>query len=122
VGFLGGFPFLPADQGGTSRIERWVDGELAETITGVNLVTDFIVADDGTIYAVQFADGFGDAGYNADSGSVVAVTADGVEVIAEGLPYPYGIAMDADGNLLVGISTTYVAPGAGQVVRIPMGM
>jgi hypothetical protein len=122
VAFLGGFPFLPADQGGTSRIERWVDGEVAETITGVNLVTDFVVAEDGTIYAVQFADSFGDAGYTPDSGSVVAVTADGIEVIAEGLPYPYGIAMDAIGDLLVGINTTYVAPDAGQVVRVPMGM
>jgi hypothetical protein len=122
VGFLGGFPFLPADQGGTSRIERWEDGEVAETFTSVNLVTDFVVAEDGTIYVVQIADGFGDMGYNPDSGSVVAVTADGIEVIAEGLPYPYGIAMDANGDLLVGINTSYVAPDSGQVVRISMGM
>jgi len=122
VGFLGGFPFLPADQGGTARIERWVDGELAETFTGVNLVTDFVVAEDGAIYAVQIADGFGEQGYNPDSGSVVMVTADDVTPIAEGLPYPYGIAMDANGDLLVGISTTYVAPDSGQVVRIPTGM
>jgi hypothetical protein len=122
VGFLGGFPFLPSDQGGTARIERWENGEVAEIFTGVNLVTDFIVAEDGTIYAVQFADSFGDAGYTPDSGSVVAVTADGLEVIAEGLPYPYGITMDANGDLLVGINTTYVAPEAGQVVRIPIGM
>ncbi|MDX2140423.1 MAG: ScyD/ScyE family protein [Chloroflexota bacterium] len=122
VGFLGGFPFLPADQGGTARIERWVDGEVAETFTGVNLVTDFVVADDGTIYAVQLADGFGDQGYNPDSGSVVMVTGDGVTAIAEELPYPYGIAMDANGDLLVGINTSYVAPDSAQVVRIPTGM
>jgi hypothetical protein len=30
--------------------------------------------------------------------------------------------MDANGDLLVGINTTYVAPEAGQVVRIPIGM
>lgn len=122
VGFLGGFPFLPSDQGGTSRIERWEDGNVAETFTGVNLVTDFIVAEDGTIYAVQFADSFGDTGYTPDSGSVVAVTADGIELIADGLPYPYGIAIDINGDLLVGINTTYVAPDAGQIVRIPLGM
>jgi hypothetical protein len=122
VGFLGGFPFLPADEGGTARIERWQEGELAETFTGVNLVTDFVVAEDGTIYAVQIADSFGDQGYTPDSGSVVMVTADGVEAIAEGLPYPYGIAMDANGDLLVGINSTYVAPDSGMVVRIPTGM
>ena len=69
VGFLSGFPF----EVGSARIERWSGGELAQTYGDLTMVTDVLVADDGTIYAVEFAAGMGDAGFVADSGRVITV-------------------------------------------------
>lgn len=114
VGFLGGFPFTG------SRIEVWgADGTLKTTYdTDLNLVTDVLVTADGTLYAVQMASGFGDAGFNPESGSVVSVSDDGVEVVAEGLPAPYGLAQDADGNLWASIYGAGGEPGIGEVVMV----
>jgi outer membrane protein assembly factor BamB len=117
VGFLSGFPFAP----GTARIEAYsADGELVETYEGLTLVTDVLVGTDGTLYAVELASGFGDTGYIADSGRVISVSADGVEVVAEGLNYPYGLAQDADGNLYVTINSAFVEPDSGAVIMLPM--
>jgi sugar lactone lactonase YvrE len=117
VGFLSGFPFAPE----TARIERWsADGELKETYGGLTLVTDVMVAEDGTIYAVQMASGFGDAGFLADSGSVVIVTADGIEAVAEEINVPYGMAMGEDGTIYVTVDSAFAGPGAGAVLAIGM--
>ena len=56
---------------------------------------------DSTLYAVQLADGFGDKGFNADTGSVVKMTDSGSETVAEKLSFPYGIAESKDGQLFV---------------------
>ncbi|MBZ0286344.1 MAG: ScyD/ScyE family protein, partial [Anaerolineae bacterium] len=96
VSFLSGFPF-PRNG---ARIERYsADGTLKETYADLTLVTDVLVTDDGTVYAVEMADGFGDAGYNANSGSVVKIVDGEVGTVVEGLNYPYGIAQDASGAL-----------------------
>jgi hypothetical protein len=109
-----GFPF----EAGTARIEVWSpEGELVQTFEGLTMVTDLLVAQDGTLYAVQLADGFGDQGFNADSGSVVIVSEDGIEPVAEGLSFPYGLAQDADGNLAVSINAMG-APGSGSVIPV----
>ncbi|MBC8097863.1 MAG: ScyD/ScyE family protein [Armatimonadetes bacterium] len=117
IGFLSGFPF-PA---GGARIERYsADGELLETYEGLTLVTDLHVAEDGTLYAVEMASGFGDTGYIADSGRIVTVSTEGIEVVAEGLNIPYGMAIEADGNLLVTVNSAFNAPDSGMVVRLAM--
>jgi sugar lactone lactonase YvrE len=114
VGFLTGFPF-PA---GGARIERYSpDGELKETYEGLTLVTDVLVTEDGTIYAVQFADGFGDQGYNPGTGSVVIV-GDELEVVASELNFPYGIAQAPDGSFAVSVDTYNAAPDSGRVIAI----
>lgn len=119
VGFLSGFPFAP----GTARIEAYsTDGELVETYEGLTLVTDVLVGADGTLYAVELASGFGDTGYIAESGRVISVSVDGIEVVAEGLNYPYGLAQDADGNLYVTTNSAFVEPDSGEVIILPMGM
>lgn len=114
VGFLGGFPFTG------SRIEVWgADGELKTTYdTNLNLVTDVVVGADGSLYAVQMASGFGDAGFIPDSGSVVKVSDAGVEVIADKLPSPYGLAVDADGNFWASIYGAGGEAGIGEVVMV----
>ncbi len=112
VGFLMGFPW-PA---GGARIERWSDGELVETYGGLNTVTDVLVADDGTIYAVEH--GLTGEGYVA--GRVVIVSSDGITPVMGGLTEPYGLAMDAEGNLVVSVGSASGA-GAGQVIAVTAG-
>jgi len=115
VSFLTAFPF---DIGG-ARIEHWsATGELIETFDGLSLVTDVLVGDDGTVYAVEFATDFGDQGYEPDSGAVVSVSANGITPLAEGLNYPYGLAMSPDGTLVVSINSAFSEPGSGAVVTV----
>ncbi len=117
VGFLSGFPF-PTEG---SRIERWSpEGELVETFEGLTLVTDVLVDDEGTIYAVEHAAGFGDQGFIPDSGRVVMVSSEsGVIPIIEGLRTPYGLAQAPDGSLVVSIGSAD-ATGTGMVIAVEM--
>lgn len=117
VGFLSGFPFAA----GSARIEAWSpEGELVQTYEGLTLVTDILVAEDGTLYAVQMAEGFGDQGFIPDSGSVVRVSEDGVEPLAEGLNFPYGIAQSPEGALVVTVNSAFTAPDSGMVIALDL--
>ena len=110
VGFLGE-GLAP----GAAKIERWSNGELAETFSGLNAVTD-ILLDGDTLYAVQLVI-FGEQGPGA--GSVVQVTADGATPVAEGLLAPFGIAKGPDGALYVSFGTIAFFPDApAGVVKI----
>lgn len=112
VGFLTGFPF-PAE--GATIDQYAADGTLVTTFAGLTAVTD-IVWSAGNLFAVQFAAGFGDTGWTPDSGSVVAVTPDGLIPVAEGLTFPYGIAATPDGSqLAVSVSTSYGEAGSGAI-------
>ncbi|MCA0455007.1 MAG: ScyD/ScyE family protein [Chloroflexi bacterium] len=118
VGFLSSFPFAT----GSARIERWTAaGELVETYGNLTGVTDVHVGDDGTVYAVEFASGFGDTGWLPDSGQVVVVTTDAVTPLLTGLNFPYGLAQAPDGSWVVSINSAFVEPGTGAVVRVPTG-
>lgn len=118
VGFLTAFPF-PAFG---AFIEKWSpDGELLETFDGLTAVTDVAVDAAGTVYAVQLANGFGDNGWNPNSGSVVSVSADGVTPIAEGLSFPYAMAFAPDGSISVTINSSFSPAGSGQILSIPAG-
>jgi hypothetical protein len=117
IGFLG--------QGlapGAGRIEHWsADGsELIETFPGLTNVTDILLDADGNLYASQMVV-VGDTGPQPDSGSVVLVTADGATPVLEGLNSPYGLAQDAEGNLLVATNSAFAEPGKGAVLKIALG-
>ncbi len=110
IGFLGA-GMAP----GAGKIEHWSDGELVETFSGLNTVTD-ILLDGDTLYAVQLTI-FTDQG--PGPGSVVTVTADGATPVAEGLIAPFGIAQGADGALYVTFGTVAFAPGmTGGIVKL----
>lgn len=112
VSFLTGFPFPE----GASRIEQYsADGELINTIEGLTVVVDLLVADDGTIYAVEHGV-FGDTGWSP--GRVVAVDSDGnITEIMGGLTRPWGIAMTPDGGLVVVDDSV---SENGRVISVPM--
>lgn len=112
IGFLGA-GMAP----GAGKIEHWSGGELVETFSGLNTVTD-ILLDGDTLYAVQLTV-FTDQG--PGPGSVVIVTAEGVTPVAEGLIAPFGIAQGTDGALYVTFGTLAFAPGmTGGVVKLDM--
>jgi hypothetical protein len=112
IGFLGGFPYPE----GSTRIERWSGGALAETYQGLTAVTDVLVADDGTLYAVEYGV-YGDTGWGP--GRVVRVTADGPETVLGDLNQPYALAMDADGTLYVTVNS---ASGGNTGMVLAIGM
>jgi hypothetical protein len=106
IGFLGA-GLAP----GAGKIEHWSNGELVETFSNLNTVSD-ILLDGDTLYAVQLVI-FGETG--PGPGSVVTVSADGVTPVAEGLPAPFGIAKGPDGALYVTYGTLFsrlTRPGA----------
>lgn len=117
VSTLSGFPF---PEGG-ARIERWSPaGELVQTYGDLTLLTDVLVGADGTIYAVEFAEGFGDTGYIPDSGRVIMVSEDGVTPLLEGLRFPYGLAQAPDGSLVVSIGSAFGSADSGMVIAVPL--
>ncbi len=115
VGFLSPFPYTT----GSARIEKWSpDGTLLDTYTGLTAVTDVLVDPSGTLYAVQLASSYGDLGFVGNSGSVVTVSDSGITPVAEGLNYPYRLAMSADGALAVTVNSAFSAPGSGEVIAL----
>jgi hypothetical protein len=112
IGFLGA-GMAP----GAGKIEHWSGGEVVETFSDLNTVTD-ILLDGDTLYAVQLTV-FTDQG--PGPGSVVTVTADGVTPVAEGLIAPFGVVQGPNGALYVTFGTLAFAPGmTGGVVRLDM--
>lgn len=110
VGFLGA-GIAP----GAGRIERWSNGELAETFGGLTGVTD-ILLDGETLYAVQLFL-FGEQG--PGPGSVVMVDSSGATPVAEGLIAPFALAQGPDGALYVSYGTIAFTPGMlGGVVKL----
>jgi hypothetical protein len=111
IGFLGA-GIAP----GAGRIERWSEGELAETFGGRTGVTD-ILLDGETLYAVQLFL-FGEQG--PGPGNVVTVDSSGATPVAEGLIAPFALAQGPDGALYVSYGTVAFTPGMlGGVVKLP---
>ena len=100
---------------GVATIERWSDGELVETFTGLTAVTD-ILLDGEDLYAVEFVNYVDDV---AGAGRVVQVNSDGITTVADNLIAPFGIAQDADGALYVTYSAVAFVPDvSGGVVKL----
>lgn len=117
VGFLSAYPF----DRGAARVEKWVDGELAETYGGLTAVTDVLVAADGSLYVVEMSSGIGDVGWNGASGRVARIAGDGtISDVATDLNFPYALAQDAEGALYVTINSAYSEPGSGQVIKLAL--
>jgi len=112
VGFLGA-GLAP----GAGKIEHWSNGELVETFSGLNTITD-ILLDGDTLYAVELVL-FGEQG--PGPGRVITVNADGATPVAEGLPAPFALAKSPDGSLYVSFGTIALGPGiTGGVLKLTM--
>lgn len=116
VSLLSGAPFVP----GTAKVLMVsAEGEVSDYAIGLTMLTDLTRGPDGELYAVQFAI-FGEMGPDPASGAVVRVKEGAAsEVVLSGLPFPTGIAFDADGNGYVTVNGVG-APGSGAVARFDM--
>lgn len=112
VSFLRGFPFPT----GGSRVEEYdAAGTLINTIEGLTMVTDLFWGSDGeSLYAVQFANSFGDRGWEPNSGSVVLVNGEEPEAIITGLQLPYG-GLQLGDTFVVSVSTSFSPAQTGML-------
>jgi sugar lactone lactonase YvrE len=92
-------------------------GEVVETYSGYNALTDVAVDGEGNIYAVSLLAGFGEMGPNP--GQLLHVNGDGGEVVADGLMLPYGLAIEEDGSFLVSTGSAFLPPASGMILRLP---
>jgi hypothetical protein len=115
VGQLTGFPFVP----GAASVWRIAPGGSPEVVaSGFTLITDIALGEDGSIYVVEFStksllDG-------PAPGALIRVRPDGTrtELAAGRLVTPTGITLGHDAAY---VSNYGAAPGAGEVLRIPLG-
>lgn len=99
----------------SATIERWSDGELVETFTGLTAITD-ILLDGENLYAVEFVNYVED---EAGPGRVVQVTQESITPIVENLVAPFGIAQDADGALYISYGAVEFVEGmSGGVIKV----
>jgi hypothetical protein len=102
---------------GTAMVQQLsADGELVATFGDLTALTGITLGADGAIYVASLTVGMGAEG--PGPGQVLRVSADGNEVVADGLMLPYGITTDANGDLLVTTGAAFLPPGTGSVVRI----
>lgn len=131
VGLLGGFPFEP----GTSPVYRIDADHMGPAVcsslpgvpsqgcevyaSGLTSIVDIEFGPDGTLYAVQFADGGVFAGFGGGPGSVQAVPWGGgaATPVVQGLSTPGGVAAAHDALYVTNKS---ISATDGELLRIPM--
>ena len=106
---------------GAGRVDHIAsDNTLIATYTGLTAVTDVLVADDGSVYAVQMATIFGEQGPDFESGNVIRLEADNTTTpVMEGLYTPYALAQSPDGMIVVSTHSVFGAPNSGTVMVVP---
>jgi hypothetical protein len=117
VGLLPGFPF-PA--GGAKIVKIGANGTTTDFARGLSMVVGLTVGPDRNLYVAELSSNFNVLATPPQiaPGRVSRVLADGrVQVVADGIPAPNGIAFDRAGNLYVTANSAFAAPTAGQVLR-----
>jgi sugar lactone lactonase YvrE len=114
VSLLSGGPFIP----GSAKVLRVSPmGEVSDYATGLTMITDLVRGPDGELYAIQFGT-FTEEGPVPNSGALVHIKeGEASEVVVGELPFPTGLAFDADGNAYIAVNGVG-APGSGAVIRL----
>jgi hypothetical protein len=116
VSQLTGFPF---QVGAANIFTVSAAGTVTATHTGFTNIIDHAIADDGTIYVLEFASN----GLLAEEGpqaALVQIRTDGTRktlLYGSDIPVPGGVAVGSDGMVYLSVCTL-CGPGQGMVMRI----
>ena len=114
VSQLTGFPFVV----GAANIWTVAEGEATPEHTGFTNIIDHAVADDGTIYVLEFASN----GLLSEEpqAALIQVRTDGTRktlLYGDDLPVPGGVAVGSDGMVYLSVCTL-CGPGQGMVIKV----
>lgn len=118
VGTLSTFPIEP---GSASVLKVAPDGTVTKVFGGFTTVVGLAFDPQGRLYVLQMST----AGPKPTpgTGNIVRVAPDGTqEVVASGLTFPTAMTFGPDGKLYVSNIGFGLPPGAGQVVRVDVGI
>ena len=115
------FTALPHGPGTGTVIRAVEDGAPVIVVSGLTTPIDVTFGPDGAMYVLEYA-----AGYNPDlpprfiprSGRILRIQDGSVETVADGLDFPFAIALNGDGYIHVSVGSTFQGAGGGSVVRI----
>jgi len=120
VGTLTAFPF-PDEAAKVVHIAP--DRTVTDHWTGLTAVVALAVGPDNALYALEMVTGTTDADpfIFPDTGRIVRQTGPGsLEVVADGLNFPIGLAFAPDGALYVTLPALGGAPGQGTIARLDL--
>ena len=118
VSLLSGGPFFPQT---AALMHVAMDGTVTQIAGGLTMLGDVTVAPDGTIYAVTMSDNFIDPAGPAPGSIVMIDPQSGANTtVITGIPFPGGIAFDADGNAYITAMVSLPAgtPAGGMVLEV----
>ena len=121
-GLLAGYPYL-VGSGVVSRIGP--DREVTDFVVDITMPIDIAWGPDGNFYILEFAQGLDDGippGIVAESGRLLRKSADRLEVLVEGLNFPYGMAFDRYGDLWITVNSSFSDPGTGSLGTFYLGV
>ncbi len=119
-GLLSGFPYS-IGSGVVSRIDA--ERKVSDFVLGVTMPIDVAWGPDGLLYVLEFGQGLDDGappGITAASGRVLRRVGDSLDVVIDGLNYPYAMAFGPSGDLWITVNSSFGDPGSGQLIRVTL--
>lgn len=117
-GLLSGYPYT-IGTGVVSRIG--VDRDVSDFVLGVTMPIDVAWGPDGSFYILEFGQGLDDGfppEITAASGRVLRRHGERLDVVIDGLNYPYAMAFGPSGDLWITVNSSFGTAGTGQLIRL----
>ena len=119
-GLLSGFPYNIGD-GVVSRIDA--DRNVSDFVLGVTMPIDIAWGPDGLLYILEFGQGLDDGAppaITAASGRVLRRNRGRLDLVIDGLNYPYAMVFGPSGDLWITVNSSFGEPGSGQLIRVTL--
>ncbi len=117
-GLLSGFPYT-IGAGVVSRIDA--ARNVSDFVLGLTMPIDVAWGPDGSFYILEFAqglDGGSPPAITAASGRVLRRDGDRLDLVIDGLNYPYAMAFGPSGDLWITVNSSFGDPASGQLIRV----